>query len=437
MVQFFVASTLYGAATLGAALDAGLFGTGHRRILLVSNNATAPEVTPALDRAPGFAALRPRFDEVRSWNAETAPQHPSEWSPRNADLPLWERQLRRSWGLGDEPVELVVESLQANPAEALVRIFGDALVHVYADGVMSYGPTRKRLPELVPGRIERLLHPDLLPGLEPLLLTEHGVPRQGVPLPAFRAVLDELAALDRFGGVPQGGALLLGQYLSPLGLLSRTEEERLHADMLRAAVAAGHRHVVFKPHPSAPLPLTRALEQAAEEACVRVTVLREPVLAETAFARLRPELVVGCFSTGLFTARALFGLPVVSVGAATVLRRLTPFANSNRVPLTLAHALMGGQPPQDVRPLLRAVGHCMQPEAYPELRSETEAWLLASTEETVRTYIGTARLSALGLPGGQVLSKENAVRLLRQNPTLRRAVREARTVRRAVTRALR
>lgn len=58
-----------------------------------------------------------------------------------------------------------------NPAQALCRIFGDARIDVYADGLMSYGPTRTTLPGMVAGRIERLLHLDLVPGVTPLLLS--------------------------------------------------------------------------------------------------------------------------------------------------------------------------------------------------------------------------------------------------------------------------
>ena len=40
--QIFQASTLYGTATLAAALDSGCFRPADRRILLVCNNSTTP-----------------------------------------------------------------------------------------------------------------------------------------------------------------------------------------------------------------------------------------------------------------------------------------------------------------------------------------------------------------------------------------------------------
>ena len=60
--QIFLASTLYGAATLAAAIDADSVGPADRRLLLVSNNAAIPETSPALDAMSGFSTLRGRFD---------------------------------------------------------------------------------------------------------------------------------------------------------------------------------------------------------------------------------------------------------------------------------------------------------------------------------------------------------------------------------------
>ena len=100
-----------------------------------------------------------------SWNEAIRPFHPGGWTPRPDDVPLWERYLRLLWGLGDDRVELVVESIQVTPALAVAQIFTGAPVDVYADGLMSYGPTRNKLDPLVGTRVERLLHLDLVPGL--------------------------------------------------------------------------------------------------------------------------------------------------------------------------------------------------------------------------------------------------------------------------------
>ncbi|KPC92083.1 hypothetical protein ADL27_28410 [Streptomyces sp. NRRL F-6602] len=440
--QLFFASTLYGAATLAAALDAGCFGPADQRLLLVSNNAAVPETTPALDAMPGFARLRGRFDRVLSWNETIRPFHPGGWSPRGDDAPLWERFLRDLWHLGDGPedeVSLVLESIQVDPALAVARLFPDAPIDVYADGLMSYGPTRNKLDPLVGGRVRRLLHPDLVPGLAPLLLTEFGVPAEVVPGDAFRAVLAELARdlPPSADGVPEGGALLLGQYLSALDILTDDEEEALHLRMLRRAAARGHREVVFKPHPVAPARFARALEKEAGELGVTLTVLSEPVLAEALYERVRPALVVGCFSTALLTAARLYGLPVARVGTELLLERVTPYENSNRVPVTLVDALVpdvdGGQ--GDFTPLsgpeltglVRAVGFCMQPQVLPWLRQEAESYLAAHLSPATRRYFKRRRLTALALPGA--VPRQFA--FVPRSPAVRRVARRARALKRA------
>ncbi|MFD1832644.1 polysialyltransferase family glycosyltransferase [Streptomyces desertarenae] len=462
-VQLFEVSTLYGAATLAAALDAGLFGprSGVLRVLLVSNNAEIPETASRLDGMRGWHRLAARFDRVVDWNDTIRPHHPSTWNPAGGDAPLWERMLRASWELGDGPIDLVVESVHVSPARALATVFADASVHVYADGLMSYGPTREKLPQTTACRIQRLLHLDLVPGLKPLLLTEYGVPAELVPNDVFRAVLDELDDASPADGDGDGltgpdgegapTAVLLGQYLAALGILTVDEEEALHERMLRGAAAAGHRCVLFKPHPTAPARYSKVLDKAAADTGVRLVVLDRPMLAETVFRRCRPQLVVGCFSTAMLTASALYGVPIARVGTEPLLDRLTPYQNSNRIPLTIVDALVpaleapegGGadaeeprgavvtDSPEAVRriePLVRTVGYCMQADRYPGLRAEAEAWLNASFGEDTARYFKRRRLTALGLPGGLTPG------LVRRLPGSDTALRAARRVKRAAAR---
>lgn len=431
VTQIFLASTLYGTATLAAALDADLFPPAGRRILLTSNHSVTAEITPGPASAPGFGALSTRFDAVLDWNAVIAPLHPSTWSPRTEDVPLWERQLRSSWGLGTDRVELIVESLQVPPAQSLCRLFPGAAIEVYADGLMSYGPTRFRLDPGLGMRVRRVLHLDLVPGLEPLLLTEFGVRAEAIPAAAFLKVIGELdAAVEApelqthaletpapASGPGSGApALLLGQYLAALDLVPAAEEEELHVEMVRGAHALGHRELVFKPHPSAPAAYSRRAEEEAERLGVRLTVLSTPVLAETLYERLRPALVVGCFSTGLLTAATLYGLPVARTGTGAVLARLSPYPNSNRIPLVLADALLpdladpaavrSWTPPgpdrvaSELAGLLTAVGFTMQPGILTEHRTEAERWLTANLTPDTRRYFTRRRLTTLGLPGG-------------------------------------
>jgi len=445
VTQLFLASTLYGAATLAAALDADSLPPAGRRILVVSNNSTVPETNPGLDHAPGFEALRTRFDRIVSWNETIAPLHPGGWSPRADEVPLWERHLRMLWNLGDDDVELIVESIQVAPALSFVQVFIGAPITVYADGLMSYGPTRNKLGLLVDTRIDRLLHLDLVPGLTPMLLSEHGVAPKVVPTEEFTKVLAELAEAsadaggDSLADVPQGSALLLGQYMSALGILTVAEEEELHLSLVRGAAALGHRELVFKPHPTAPANLTEPLQQEAERLGARLTVLNTPVLAEVVYQKARPALVAGCFSTALLTASVLYGIPVARTGTGLLLERLSPYQNSNRVPVTIVHAMLpdladaaavrGWQTPspKKVAKELTPVGYCMQAKAYPQLRDEAVAWL--SEELTAETwpYFKRRRLTSLGLPGA-IPAK---LAFVPRNRTVRRVARRARAFKKA------
>ncbi|MFF4573485.1 alpha-2,8-polysialyltransferase family protein [Streptomyces sp. NPDC001410] len=441
--QIFQASTLYGTATLAAALDSGCFGPAGRRVLLVCNNAATPETTPGLDEMPGFERLRERFDDVISYNETIFPFHPGGWAPRGDDMPLWERYLRHEWQLGDDDVELAVESIQVNPSLALAQIFTGAPVTVYADGLMSYGPTRNKIDPLVGTRVDRVLHLDLVPGLKPLLLTEFGVPGEIVPTQAFTKVLAELAPLGDDLPEIEEPALLLGQYLSALDILTAEQEENLHVRMLKGAVALGHTKVVFKPHPTAPARFTRTLEQEAEKLKVELTVLDTPVLAEVVYQRMRPALVVGCFSTALLTASALYGLPVARVGTDLLLERLTPFENSNRMPVTVVDALLPelgdreavteqrrGMDVEALGALVRAVGFAMQPKILPRLREETEQYLARNLNPQTLRYFKRKRLTSLALPGGVPAQ----LSFIPRNATVRRVARKARNLRRVVRR---
>ncbi|MET9373183.1 alpha-2,8-polysialyltransferase family protein [Streptomyces sp. NPDC002992] len=435
--QIFYASTLYGATTLAAALDSGCFGPADRRLLLVGNNAPVPETTPALDEMPGFERLRGRFDAVLSWNEAISPLHPSGWTPRADDLPLLERHLRLLWELGDDRIELAVESVQVAPALTIARLFSEAPLDVYADGLMSYGPTRNKIDPLVGERVRRLLHLDLVPGLAPLLLGEFGAAAEVVPTEAFTKVVAELAEPVSSGDSDgEGPALLLGQYLAALSLLTPAEEEELHVRMVRGAIARGHRRLVFKPHPTAPDAWTRRLGREAEALGADLTVLDRPVLAEVVYRELRPALVVGCFSTALMTAHAFYGIPVARVGTRTVLGRLTPYQNSNRVPLTLVDALVpdleGGTPDRAPNPapeaaaladLVAAVGFAMQSRIRPDLREAAVRHLSGPLAERTRPYFTRRRLTVLGLPGGLPVPRHPRVRrLARRALRLKRAL---------------
>ncbi|MFF2732506.1 polysialyltransferase family glycosyltransferase [Streptomyces sp. NPDC058008] len=441
--QIFVASGLRGTAVLAAALDSGCFREAGRRVLLLCDGSAVPEAAVPADASPGFGRLRTRFDQVLSWNDAVFPLHPGAWTPRPDDVPLWERHLRRAWGLGDEEVELALESPHTAPALALAQIFTGGPVTVYADGLAGYGPTGGKLPPLIGTRVRQLLHPDLLPGLEPLLLGEFGVPARPLPAPALLKVFRELAEDTPESGGSDGAALLL---LPGPGPLSAAEETELHLRMVRGTAALGHTRLVVRPHPQGPAPALPALRAEAERLGAELTVPDSgvpgvPVPAEVLYERLRPALVVGCSSTALLTAAVHYGLPVARTGTGTLLERLTPYENPARIPVTVIDALLPDlagpaaapdRPPVTVATvaealdgLLPAVAFAMQPRVRPDLRPAAERYLAGHLDARTRRYFKRRRLGALALPG--VVPARLA--FVRRSPVLRRIARRARALR--------
>ncbi|MFF0506067.1 polysialyltransferase family glycosyltransferase [Streptomyces fimicarius] len=449
-IRIFHASSPAATVLLAAAIDACCFTEPDRRILLLSRTGAAPEAEADVSETVGFARLRTRFDEVLSWNDAIFPFHPDGWLPRADDAPLWERHFRRAWGLGEEPLELVVDSPHAGPARALTQVFAGVPVDVYAEGPGGYGPTGEKLPPPAGTRVRRLLHPDLVPGVRPLLLGEYEVEPQIVPVGAITKVVGELADLDEelseaVGSaleLPDGEApaLLLGQDLVGAGLITAAEEAGLRLEMVRGAAALGHTRLVFAPDPYAPWESPAALLAEADRLGVGLTVLdtTRPVPADVLLHRLRPALVVGCTSAALFGAARFHGLPVAAVGTGLLLERLTPYENAERIPATLADAVLPAlddakavaaqkaDGAAELDGLLAAVGFAMRPKVRPDLRPAAERYLSAHLDGRTWRYFKRRRLASLALPG--VVPARLA--FLRSNPALRRVARRARALRR-------
>lgn len=411
MIQLLVASSSFQLMCLAAMLDTETLPTADRRVLVLANGSLSPELTVPLDEGPGFQALAARFDRVVDLGALTAPRRAGALNPRTEELVTFERLLRAAWDLGEERVTLVVESIQVNPAQALARIFHDAPIYVHSDGLMSYGPTRNKLPRPITQRIIGTCHIDLVPGLEPVLLHELAPGRRVVPLSALHQVFEEISADElltaELPAVPGKHALVLGQYLGALNLLDDAEELELHLQMLQRAAQAGLNHIVFKPHPSSSAAATYRLAVLAKERGYGFTLLRTALLAETVISHMKPELVISCFSTALTTAKFMLRVPVCAVGTEMLLDRLAPFENSNRIPLSLIHALFvqdrlpPAQVPADatdvLSTLVKTISYCMQAEQLPMLRSTAEEFLSNHYPE-FSEYFKRRRLAALDLP---------------------------------------
>ncbi|MFS2279363.1 polysialyltransferase family glycosyltransferase [Microbacterium sp. OR21] len=405
MVQLFALHSAYGLMTAAAAIDAGLLGDADQRILVPMNTAKVPETAHDLESVPRLASLRKRFDRIEPLNALLDPQHPTTWQPDEQDLPILERLFRRAWGLDDARLELFVQSPQVAPARTLMALLSEAELGVIGDGLMTYSPIRDRLPRQLTERVTRVVHPDVVPGVAPLVFAETGATRMPVPTAEFGRVLREVGEaqpdplLDALADPDTPTALVLGQYLATLGLVAADEETALQVLMIDKAADAGAQRVVFKPHPSAPPALSDALARRAAEREIGFTVYAGDQSAEYTAHHLGAMAVIAGFSTALPTVRAVFGIPIHAVGTDTVLARLEPFENSNRVPVVIVDALERGLEPSAMQHLVAAVGYAMQPEIVSHLRADAVAVLSALSDADRERYLSPARLRRLDLPG--------------------------------------
>ncbi|WP_435746972.1 polysialyltransferase family glycosyltransferase [Microbacterium sp. PMB16] len=413
MTQLFALHSAYGLATAAAAIDAGLLDDAHRsdgigeRILVPFTSSRIPETTVGIAADPSLRSLRDRFDRIEDLDGVLGPLHPSSWEPAEVDLPILERLLTRAWDLDPRNLELFVQSPQVAPARTLMSLFPNARITIVGDGLMTYSPMRVRMPHPVAARIVRVVHADVVPGVRPLVGSTHA---QIVPVPPerFAAALGETDAGEQTpeidGDMPT--ALVLGQYLSVLGLMRPAEEIALQQDMIDRAARWSPRRIVFKPHPAAPPLLTDAVRARATARGIAFVEYRGGIPAELLAERLDAVAVVAGFSTALPTVHTLFGREIGSAGADTVLRMLTPFENSNRIPATIVDALTRDRSPYTdparLQLLVDAVGYAMQPEIAAHLRPRAEELLDGLDAAERDRYFAPERLSALRLPGAPV-----------------------------------
>ena len=404
MIALIEASSYFQLASLAAMADAGLLPEADERILVLANGSQVPELTTPLNEAPGFEQLAARFDRVVDFAALTAPRRPAQFNPREDELHIFESLLRQAWNLGSGPLTLVLESIQVNPARALARIFFDAQLWVHSDGLMSYGPTRNKLPLSISQRLMGTVHVDLVPGLEPHLLAEFEPVRKVMYADQLAKIFNELAQ-DAHFEQPGSNALILGQYLGSLGLMDADEEFELHVQMLQEALNRNIDTVLFKAHPSASATSAARLAGVAQEMGLRFQLLATDHLAETVIASARPEVVISCFSTGLATAKYILNTDVHAVGTGMMLQALAPYENSNRIPLSIVHALFVQDVPapahsdgeDQLSQLLLTVAYCMQAAQLPQLREPAIEFLNTHYAE-FSAHFKRRRITKLDLP---------------------------------------
>jgi hypothetical protein len=338
--RLFECSTKLGLATAYAVLCrlARDDRPGTRNILLLSSSGQnkAPEVDDSWALpSPREQEIFARFERVVPLDALIAPEHPAQWRFHRSWL-----GHRRLWlkELGVPHVdELVVESIQVPPAWSLAHLFSEARIRVYSDGLMVYSPTRIALHADVLRRATDVYHVDLLPGVTPLLLREARPSYVAVQLEELNAVFPAAKAEPARGE----RVVFLGQSLAGSEIVSAGEERDLYlAALARLSTLVASDALSFKPHPAAPRASLRALSRGFTERTGGALRLEPEGAIEEGLASGEIRAVASVFSTGLFTARGLYGVPAFTFQARDCFAKLAPYENSNRIPVLAADWLL-------------------------------------------------------------------------------------------------
>lgn len=450
MQHVFEVATGFGLCGVAAIVDRFDAGSVEDRILLVASTVPAPEAVRPLHESPEYAGLLERFGRVVYLNDLIAPEHPFGWSPApdTHHARLATAQLLSACGIEPgAPHTLWIESIQGTASQSLARLFDTARIRIYADGLMTYGPTRIGVPATIGDRVDEVVHLDLVPGHRPFVLREYGPRYRSFPVDAFLDVLRSVGRVE----VPDPGSrvsVVVGQYLADLGLLTAEQDVELLTRMIRAAIDAEPAlPVLVRAHPRSSGRALDAVVRALREEGHDVRVLPTSGLVETLFDALDVGLVVSCFSTALFTARAM-GIRTISVGTRSVLRRLRPYQNSNRMAIVLADLLHDAVPleggparaaetdPTMVDLVMSTTALSMQPGILEHLLGVHDAEVLALDPdrfEVLRRYVAIDRLRRLfpGLPAPQPTLGGRVRRRAAGVPAIRGAWRAARRARAA------
>lgn len=403
MKQVFVVSSWLQLLSISTTIRQERISPAEERVLLVSDTRAITEVGTSFAQQPISTPLLSVFDRVIDYNAWIWPHHPAQWSPRVNEHPMWSRALLQAWDLADCHVQLFIESVQGNPAQALSCIFPDAEIFVHSDGLMTYGPTRSGLPPQLWQRLSGLIYMDLVPGVDPVLLSEFSdLDRIALTTGELRAEIERVAAAVDTSElrVHENACMIVGQYLADAALFTLEKETELYEEMIDEAIASGHRHIHLKPHPSASQSIQSALEQRARRRGVSFDVVPAYLPVELAALVLSPASIYSCFSTGMVTAWRLFDIPARAFGTRDALEEFRPFENSNRIPVTICDYLFtdATSDKETLQDLVNAVSYCMRAAILPHLRESTEELLRRSLPE-YRHCFKRRRLTKLRLPG--------------------------------------
>lgn len=377
-----------------------------RRVLLVTLNGPIPEVFDWFaDNTELAAKAKLAFDGTVCLNDALYPYHPKEW------------RLDRKWRdqegvlrnlVGGRVARLFVESIQAPPANTLVRFFATATIDVYSDGLQVYGPTRVELPQSIQRRVDRVHFVDYVPDVVPLLLMEARRGTAQIKVEDLKPYFCAPAEISLAGAV-----LLVGQSLSEHGISSGHSEANLYTETLMQLWRSGVTPV-YKPHPGCAAEVTqRVIDRFRELAGVELEVANASIPVEALLATGRCQAVVGVFSTALFTIPRQYGLPAFSVGTLDTLHKIRNVQNSNRIPLVAADILLPKlaslievlaqaqsarpdlseflPPYREATPVFQralvAVGHAMQPKLLANLADEAQEILVTQDIPNLAAYV--------------------------------------------------
>ena len=312
--------------------------------------------------------------------------------------------------LDDGPVQLVVGSASLEAGRALARRLPDVTVALVAVDADAYGPT----PAGVRGRFARLVtrvvHLDLVTGLEPLLLSERRVPSTAVPVADHRAAV---AALPAPGPVADPTTLVLARTAAWGAALDADQQTKLVVALVQRCAEVGHSRLLVLVDPGTSPKVRKTLEKAAKQVRADLTVVDDAAPVEVWLATGAVRRVVGCASADLLVAQTVYATSSAQLDTDVVLKHLTPFADPRRVPAALVQATVPdlrswtaapeGEPPAaiDLRSLTTAVAYAMEPELLAGRRAEAIAFLDATSDVVRRRYVRRRRLGELRLPGGK------------------------------------
>lgn len=204
MTQLLVVTSPRQMLLLAAAIDHGALPPAHR-VVVLADTVPVPETGPELATSVALGALARRSVRVVSWTTTVFPLRPASFVPRRDEQPVWERLLRGRWELGDGPVDLVLADPAHGPGRALARVFPHARLTLLADRLERWAPAPRPLRDGLPARIDALVAPELLPGLRPHALDEHGTRTVVVPVRRLVDVVAEAVRLDAPGTGRRGG----------------------------------------------------------------------------------------------------------------------------------------------------------------------------------------------------------------------------------------